>query len=228
MSTKQQRVADALVVPDEAEKFFNIDYNGVTRLVSQMILNNNQEETLYEDILFSIICIMYREILYNGTEKKVFDLIGAVLDAEMLDAEMLDAEMLDAENHNASSSWFISNSAFSDYNNSHFLSNIQASANLINMTLLKNTKFKINKVTQNVVDQISQPQNRRNLIDRFKGMYWESLQPPPKNYITDLYERFAVRMEMVKRQIENPRYSKIKIEQASNPNPMYRQYCKKQ
>jgi len=198
-----------IVVPID-ECFVEIDRNGITRIVSEIIINEAGELTLYTDILFSIVRLMYHDILINldiDVAKTVFELIGAALQQE----------------HSDDSTWAISDNLFGEYNMIHVVSNIQASAYLIYMTLLKNkTNFTINQVT---IEFLGSLNDRGTLIDWLRQIT-ENLAID--DYISMTNQRFETSLKRLHEQ--RGTYPAINIERAierTDDSATYKQYCQK-
>tara|TARA_B110000858_G_scaffold49807_1_gene57587 strand:- start:650 stop:1255 length:606 start_codon:yes stop_codon:yes gene_type:complete len=191
------------------ECFVEIDRNGITRIVSEIIINKAGELTLYTDILFSIVRLMYHDILINldiDVAKTVFELIGAALQQE----------------HSDDSTWVISDNLFGEYNMRHVVSNIQASAYLIYMTLLKNENFTINQVT---IEFLGSLNDRGTLIEWLRQIT-ENLAID--DYISMTNQRFETSLKRLHEQ--RGAYPAINIERAierTDDSATYKQYCKK-
>jgi len=199
-----------LVVPID-EHFVDIDRNGITRIVSEIIINESGELTLYTDILFSIVRLMYHDILINldiDMAKTVFELIGAALQQEK---------------YSDDSTWVISDNLFSEYNMIHVVSNIQASAHLIYMTLFKNKRnFTINQVTFEFVGSL----NNRGTLIAWLGKMTEN--SAIDDYISMTNQRFETSLKRLHEQRGS--YPAINIERAierTDDSATYKQYCKK-
>jgi hypothetical protein len=199
-----------LVVPID-ERFVEIDRNGITRIVSEIIINESGELTLYTDILFSIVRLMYHDILINldiDVAKTVFELIGAASQQKK---------------HSDDSTLVISDNLFSEYNMIHVVSNIQASAHLIYMTLFKNKiNFTINQLTFEFLGSLS---NRGTLIAWLGQMTENSAE---LSYISMTNQRFETSFKKLYEQ--RGTYTAINIEKAierTDDFATYKQYCQK-
>lgn len=205
-----------LVVPND-ELVVWIDYNGITRIVSEIIINKSGELTLYTDILFSIVRLMYHGILIHldiDAAKTVFELIGAALQREK-DRDSDDSTIDD-------STWVISKEIFSEDNMRHVVSNIKASAYLIYMTLLQNKNFTINSVTTEFLGSLS---DRGTLIEWLRQMTENSATD---GYISMTNQRFKT--SLIRLNEQRGAYAPINIEGAikrTDGFATYNQYCQK-
>ena len=201
-----------LVVPID-EQVVEIDRNGITRIVSEIIINNSKQLTSYDDILFSIVRLMYHDILVQldiDDAKTVFNLIEVALLQNK---------------HSNDSTLVINKNLFSEYNIRHFLSNIQASVHLIHMTLLQNENFSINNIT---IDFLASLNLKKTLIMWLRLMTDNSVLDD--NYISMTNQSFKTSLKRLHEQRAKQIYLPIEIEEAierTDDFATYKQYCQK-
>jgi len=110
-----------LFVPDDYEP---INYDKITELVSDIIFNNNSIPITNDNILLLLIRLLYHP-LFNEDKTVAHDEIMAIINRAL---------SYDSFERGTWTSR-ICTRLLSDFNLKHFLSNIQASAQLIHMTL---------------------------------------------------------------------------------------------
>lgn len=196
---------DDLIVPDDLTDF-TINYDLITEIVSSIILNN--EDITNNNILLTIIRLLYNPLFAKDTkiaEREIFIMITSALVYENRTDERTNA---------------IAQGLISDFNIKHFLSNIQASALLIQMTLENLKQYQFN---QEVLTFLNNLQDENKIIDYLEQMLQFSERNPGN--LSDVLERH---LEGVYNQKQLNIYPRLLVEMSrKSDNSMYKQFCKK-
>lgn len=196
-----------LFVPDDYEP---INYNKITELVSDIIFNNNSIPITNDNILLLLIRLLYHP-LFNEDKTvahyEIMDIINRALSYDSFERE----------------TWTnrICTRLLSDFNLKHFLSNIQASAQLIHMTLIAaETNYQI---PTNVLSFLSGLYNSDNSEEKLIS----GLKQLLKSLIQDngeLSNTMESQLKEVVKQKQINSYPASRIERSTES--MYKQFCR--
>lgn len=196
---------DDLIVPDDLTDF-TINYDLITEIVSSIIVNN--KDITNNNILLSIIRLLYNPLF--AKDKKIAE-------SEII---IMITSALVYKNRTDKRTNAIAQGLFSDFNIEHFLSNIQASALLIKMTLENLEQYQVN---QEVLTFLNNLQYVNKIIDYLEQMLQFSERNPGN--LSDVLERH---LEGVYNQKQQNIYPRLLVEMSrKSDNSMYKQFCKK-
>ena len=196
---------DDLIVPDDLTDF-TINYDLITEIVSSIIVNN--KDITNNNILLSIIRLLYNPLFAKDKEIAEREIIIMITSA------------LVYENRTDERTIAIAQGLFSDFNIKHFLSNIQASALLIKMTLENLEQYQVN---QEVLTFLNNLQDENKIIDYLEQMLQFSERNPGN--LSDVLEKH---LEGVYNQKQLNIYPRLLVEMSRKSyNSMYKQFCKK-
>lgn len=196
---------DDLIVPDDLTDF-TINYDLITEIVSSIIVNN--KDITNNNILLSIIRLLYNPLFAKDKE---------IAESEIM---IMITSALVYENRTYERTIAIAQCLFSDFNIKHVLSNIQASALLIKMTLENLEQYQVN---QGVLTFLNNIQDEKQLNDKLQQMLEFFEETPGK--LLDMLEKH---LEGVYNQKKLNIYPRLLVEMSRKSyNSMYKQFCKK-
>jgi hypothetical protein len=196
---------DDLIVPDDLTDF-TINYDLITEIVSSIIVNN--KDITNNNILLSIIRLLYNPLFAKDKE---------IAESEIM---IMITSALVYKNRTYERTIAIAQCLFSDFNIKHVLSNIQASALLIKMTLENLEQYQVN---QGVLTFLNNIQDDLKLNDKLQQMLEFFEETPGK--LLDMLEKH---LEGVYNQKKLNIYPRLLVEMSRKSyNSMYKQFCKK-
>jgi hypothetical protein len=196
---------DDLIVPDDLTDF-TINYDLITEIVSSIIVNN--KDITNNNILLSIIRLLYNPLFAKDKE---------IAESEIM---IMITSALVYKNRTYERTIAIAQCLFSDFNIKHLLSNIQASALLIKMTLENLEQYQVN---QGVLTFLNNIQDDLKLNDKLQQMLEFFEETPGK--LLDMLEKH---LEGVYNQKKLNIYPRLLVEMSRKSyNSMYKQFCKK-
>lgn len=202
---------DDLIVPDDLTDF-TINYDLITEIVSSIIVNN--KDITNNNILLSIIRLLYNPLF--AKDKKIAESEIII----MITSALVYKNRTDKRTNAIAHTNAIAQGLFSDFNIEHFLSNIQASALLIKMTLENLEQYQVN---QEVLTFLNNLQYVNKIIDYLEQMLQFSERNPGN--LSDVLERH---LEGVYNQKQQHIYPRLPVEMSrKSDNSMYKQFCKK-
>ena len=199
---------DDLIVPDDLTDF-TINYDLITEIVSSIIVNN--KDITNNNILLSIIRLLYNPLFAKDKE---------IAESEIM---IMITSALVYENRTYERTIAIAQGLFSDFNIKHLLSNIQASALLIKMSLENLENLEQYQVNQGVLTFLNNLQDENKIIDYLEQMLDFFEETPGK--LSDVLEKH---LEGVYNQKQLNIYPRLLVEMSRKSyNSMYKQFCKK-
>lgn len=199
---------DDLIVPDDLTDF-TINYDLITEIVSSIIVNN--KDITNNNILLSIIRLLYNPLFAKDKE---------IAESEIM---IMITSALVYENRTYERTIAIAQCLFSDFNIKHLLSNIQASALLIKMSLENLENLEQYQVNQGVLTFLNNLQDENKIIDYLEQMLDFFEETPGK--LSDVLEKH---LEGVYNQKQLNIYPRLLVEMSRKSyNSMYKQFCKK-
>ena len=199
---------DDLIVPDDLTDF-TINYDLITEIVSSIIVNN--KDITNNNILLSIIRLLYNPLFAKDKE---------IAESEIM---IMITSALVYENRTYERTIAIAQGLFSDFNIKHLLSNIQASALLIKMSLENLENLEQYQVNQGVLTFLNNLQDENKIIDYLEQMLDFFEETPGK--LSDVLEKH---LEGVYNQKKLNIYPRLLVEMSRKSyNSMYKQFCKK-